>query len=187
MPLLMLLSMACSGGDEEATAVLPQKPHPPGRQVSQCCSRTEATEAFGLVLEAQGQLLVGDRAALVTTLEALAPLQAELADTTAVDAFVTARDALVPCEGDACLEIFGTVADAWAGYLARSRVGEHEFALAWDARGRHHVFVQGQEPVSPYGGRRHDLSWGTQQEAEAFQQALRDYSAALGPTTPPPP
>lgn len=187
MPLLLVLMTACSGGDEEAAQPMLVKPAPPGRQVSQCCSREEAEAAFALVLAGQAQVFDADHAGLQATLETLTPLMSELADTTAVDGFRVAAEALVPCEAEACVEVFAAVADGWASYLYRSRVGETEFAIGWDAKGRHAVFVQGQELASPYGGSRHDLSWGTQAEAEAFQQALREYNAAQGATTPPSP
>ncbi len=187
MPLLLALMTACSGGGDAAAVVVPVKPEPPGRQVSQCCSRDEAETAFALVLEGQAQVFAADHEGLKATLEALTPLQSELADTTATDGFRDARDALVPCEGEACVAVYAAVADAWATYLYRSQVGETEFALAWDAGGGHALFVQGQEIASPYGGSRHDLSWGSEADAKAFQQALAAYHQSLAGTTPPTP
>ncbi|GEM_PF-3669990 len=179
--MLVLLSwFAC--GDTQANAVpepAATQPNPPGRSVSQCCSRPEAQAVFDDVLAVQALVANGDDAALQAALGALVEPSQHLADTTSSPHFDAVVEALAPCEGQACVDSFGAVADGWAAYLERSRVGDRQLAIAYDLEVHHAFFVTGHELEGPYGSSRSQLSWGSKESAVAFSEAMEAHMARV--------
>ncbi len=120
-------------------------------------------EGFELTLAAQEELGRGDSAGVTAALDAARPALVELAATYREPHFEAIGAAATTCEGDACAEVVGAIIGAWVPYLSRSKVGERDAALGWDASVDRYFFVVGTHLSSPYGGGPMDVRWGSAQ------------------------